>query len=327
MKTSVIIPYYNPSGDQELNNLLVRAIRSASDNLESVCDHEILVVNDGSPSAPVLDSVHDISAVRYIYRSHGMLGAARNTGILNATGSIITFLDADDCFFPGALAPCIRKMEESGADLLGFGIERIMAGKTIPAFSSNAPVFDAPVTGEEYMRTHNLFGSSCRYLISSKFIESNGLRFMENAFIEDEEFTTRMMFLSQRYIDTRFPVYAYCIRKGSIITDLSSTKTNAKSADTIKALSSLVNFRAQHQSEPHQGLDRKINWLALDHLRRTLRRKDWKDAIPVQTKALKSLGLFPLPSRDRSFKFRLFSRLSGCKAGLYLLHFAEKKLL
>lgn len=322
MTISVIIPYYNPDCNSETDRLLIRAARSVIDNLAGVCDYEIVIVNDGSPSDPCVDLLPEI---KYIRREHGMLGAARNTGIDNATGNIIAFLDADDCYYPDSLAPCLKVMQETGTDLLGFGMKRIIVtdGEPVLKPSSERPAFSKPVTGNRYMCTHNLPGSACRYLISSALIRNNNLRFMENAFIEDEEFTPRMMHFSKKYTETVKPVYAYCIRSGSIITDVSQQMVETKSADTVKALSSLVRFREEHVSEPHDGLDRKISYLAMDHIRRTLRRRDWRNAINEQTGILGSMGLFPLKCKDGSVGFKLYSLFSRYRAGLSLLHLAE----
>lgn len=320
MKVSVIVPYYNPDSSPLLEQLLTRAVQSASDNLTDI-PHEIIIVNDGSPSDPAIPS-HP--AVRYIRKEHGMLGSARNTGICNATGNVVCFLDADDFYYPQSLAICLKAMEQTQADLLGFGMVRTAgtgAGNT-PA--SREPVFIGPMTGNDYMRRNNLPGSSCRYLISMSLIRDYNLRFMENAFIEDEEFTPRLMHFSKRYVETTFPVYAYCIRQGSIITSDSQALVQAKSDDTLKALSNLLAFKEQHLSEPHDGLDRKISFLAMDFLRLTLRRNDWKETIRPAKDSLRAIGLYPLNCSGYPLKYSLFSLLSRSMAGLRLLHLIEK---
>ena len=321
MTISVIIPYYNPDANRQTDELLIRAILSARDNLEGVTDYEIIVVNDGSPSDPALPADDHI---RYITRPHGMLGAARNTGMDNATGLFISFLDADDLYLPGTLAPCIKAISESGADLLGFGIKRINQDRCNPETPAGTPRFQTPVKGDEYMRTHNLPGSACRYLIRASLLSEHKLRFMENAYIEDEEFTPRLMYHSQSYIETSYPVYAYCIRGGSIITSSSDRMIQARSADTIKALDHLLSFSSTLGSAPHPGLDRKISYLAMDHIRRTLRRKDWRTSSRDQISTLQSMGLFPLRCKESSPGFKLYSLLSRCDAGRLLLRLADK---
>ena len=322
MKISVIIPYYNPDNDLPTEDLLIRAVRSALDNLKGICEHEVLIVNDGSPYDPDLDTLSD-PAIKYIRRPHGMLGAARNTGIENATGDVISFLDADDYYYPHSLAPCIEAMSHFDADLLGFGFRTTRSDRDIERLSAGRPVFTKPITGNEFMRRNNLPGSACKYLIRLSLIRNNGLRFKENAYIEDEEFTPRLFFYSWRYVDTTFPVYAYYVHPGSIITSASAQKTEQKSNYTILALESLLQFREEHIHEPHEGLDRKIHTLAIDHIRRTLRRDDWRDSLQLQFNKLRALELYPFHVQGLPFKFWIFASLSGTRPGQSILHVIE----
>ena len=317
MKLSVIIPYWNPNGNAQTDALLMRAVRSAQDSHP----FEIIVVNDGSPSDPDLTSFPE---VRYLRREHGMLGATRNTGIEAATGDVLAFLDADDYYYPGTLQPCLEAMEASGADLLGFGHSITPNADSIDTVGiCCGPSFSTPVTGDEFMRTNNLFGSACQYLISRKLIDAGALRFKEGVYIEDEEFTPRLLFLSKKFIRTDYPVYAYYLHSGTIITTTTQEMTDLKAKHTIGAIESLLSFRNDHSSEPHKGLDRKIRTLAIDHLRRTLRRTDWRAALPAQTQELTRLGLYPLETVGLPFKFRLFGLLYRCRLGRYLLHLIE----
>ena len=317
MKLSVIIPYWNPDGNARTDALLLRAVQSALDNRP----YEIIVVNDGSPADPDLNS---IPGVRYLRREHGMLGATRNTGIDAASGDVIAFLDADDYYYPGTLSPCLEAMEQADADLLGFGFTITRNAAGIDSIKTCCgPHFTEPVTGDQFMRSNNLFGSACLYLISRKLIDDNGLRFKENVFIEDEEFTPRLLFFSRKFIRTDYPVYAYYVHAGTIITTQTHEMTDLKARHMISAIESLLSFREDHSSEPHQGLDRKIRTLAVDHLRRTLRRTDWRSALPVQIESLRQAGLYPVDTAGLPLKFKLFGRFSRCRSGRFILHVIE----
>jgi len=316
MKLSVIIPYWNPDSNAKTHALLLRAVRSAQD-----CHpYEIIVVNDGSPSDPDLSS---FPKARYIRRSHGMLGATRNSGIEAATGDVIAFLDADDYYYPGTMKPCMEAMEKSGADLLGFGFKVTGNDTGIDIPKPFGSTFSEPESGESFMRRHNLFGSACQYLISRKLIDDNNLRFRENVYIEDEEFTPRLLFFSQRLVRTSSPVYAYYVHPGTIITSKSQEMVDLKASHMTGAIGSLIKFRDAHIDEPHQGLDRKIRTLAIDHLRRTLRRNDWRSALPVQTESLRLLGLYPIDTLGLPFRFRLFGFLIRSRLGRFVLHIIE----
>ena len=88
VNVSVIIPTYNRK------NLLKRALHSVSN--QTFVPKEIIVVDDGSSDGTkdwVLERFPD---VRYIYQDNSGVSSARNSGIKEAIGSWIAFLDSDD---------------------------------------------------------------------------------------------------------------------------------------------------------------------------------------------------------------------------------------
>jgi len=86
---SVVICTYNRSAQ------LDGALRSVL--AQDTCDYELLVVDDGSSddTADVV-AAFDSPHVRYVRRPNGGLSAARNTGIAEARGEFVIFLDDDD---------------------------------------------------------------------------------------------------------------------------------------------------------------------------------------------------------------------------------------
>ena len=93
---SVIIPLYNK--EQIIRKTLQSVLTQDYD------DFEVIVVNDGSTDNSVekVKSIGD-TCVRLIEQENGGPSKARNTGVKNAKGEWIVFLDADDEFLPGAL--------------------------------------------------------------------------------------------------------------------------------------------------------------------------------------------------------------------------------
>ena len=95
VNVSVIIPTYNRK------NLLKRALHSVSN--QTFVPKEIIVVDDGSSDGTkdwVLERFPD---VRYIYQDNSGVSSARNSGIKEAIGSWIAFLDSDDEWMPNKL--------------------------------------------------------------------------------------------------------------------------------------------------------------------------------------------------------------------------------
>lgn len=320
---SVIIPYYNPNSDTEIDRLLVRAVGSAVRELDGHTDFEVIVVNDGSPQAPSMSADCGDARIRFFERRHGRLGAARNTGIEHSKGDILTFLDADDFYLEGTLWPCIEAMRSFNADLLGFGFKVSHTWDGTERIKQPAPSFSAPVSGNDWMCRNNLFGSSCMYLIDRKLIADNGLRFLENLFIEDEEFTPRLVFSSRRYVHTSFKVYGYYRRNCSIITTMTEAAVREREVNTLIAITRLVEYRNGVLHESTDGLDRKIGTLAIDCIRRALQSREWRKRAAAAIAGLKDIGLYPVPTSSLPFGLRLYAGLSKCSPGRSLLHLLE----
>jgi glycosyltransferase involved in cell wall biosynthesis len=82
---------------------LLAAVRSALD--QRGCDHELIVVDDGSsqPVTGVLEEVRD-PRLGHLRVEHGGESRARNAGLLAARGRVIRFVDADDVIHPDSTA-------------------------------------------------------------------------------------------------------------------------------------------------------------------------------------------------------------------------------
>lgn len=95
MRYSVIIPVFNKA------NTICESIDSILNQKSK--NYEIIVVNDGST-----DNLHDVlekykNIIRIIDQKNGGVSVARNTGIKNANGDYICFLDADDLWLDNHL--------------------------------------------------------------------------------------------------------------------------------------------------------------------------------------------------------------------------------
>lgn len=111
---SIVIPVYN---GQET---LVRCLNSLSDIRSEV--KEVVVVDDGSsdktPEIATFFVNETGGKVKYIRLSSNQGSArARNAGIMNSSGELLVFLDADDEIIPGELRESLRDFDED-ADLL-----------------------------------------------------------------------------------------------------------------------------------------------------------------------------------------------------------------
>ena len=102
---SVVIPAYRCA------QYIVQGIESVLN--QSFANHEILVVNDGSPDTAELEAALAAYAgrIRYFKQSTKGPSGARNTGIRNAFGEYVAFLDGDDYWTPDHLAKNVAILE------------------------------------------------------------------------------------------------------------------------------------------------------------------------------------------------------------------------
>ena len=110
-KVSVIIPTYKRS------NVLPRAINSVLN--QTYKNIEVIVVDDNNPRTKyrkdtemIMEKYRNDKRVRYIKHDRNKNGsAARNTGIANAHGEYIAFLDDDDEYLPRKIEVSVKRLE------------------------------------------------------------------------------------------------------------------------------------------------------------------------------------------------------------------------
>lgn len=141
MKVSIIIPSYN----QE--EYLREAIESAISQTEQC---EVIVIDDGSTDNSLRIAKEYEPEVKVIKQVNKGLSAARNTGIMNATGEWIFPLDADDFIAENCIEMLLRLAGETDADIVGPSIE---------IFGQNSgKVILSPNPGIELFRLGNHLG-------------------------------------------------------------------------------------------------------------------------------------------------------------------------
>lgn len=111
-KISVVIPAYNTS------EFICETLDSVTG--QKFRDHEIIVVNDGSPDTDEFERTIRTRRedIVYIKQPNAGAGVARNTAIREARGEIIAFLDGDDVWLPDFLATQLVFLERHKYDMV-----------------------------------------------------------------------------------------------------------------------------------------------------------------------------------------------------------------
>ena len=111
---SVIIPFYNV-GEALFSKCIDSILK------QTFRDFELLIIDDGSSDefAGILDRTEKLDQrIRVIHRPNGGVSSARNLGVELATGSFITFIDADDIVHPGFLSESYAIITKEEADMV-----------------------------------------------------------------------------------------------------------------------------------------------------------------------------------------------------------------
>ncbi len=103
---SVVIPMYNAAP------YLRACIESVLK--QTYKDIEIIAVDDGSPDecADIIET-YDDSRIRLVRQANRGLAGARNTGIRNARGRYVAFLDSDDIWHPNKLEQHVGHLDSN----------------------------------------------------------------------------------------------------------------------------------------------------------------------------------------------------------------------
>lgn len=320
MLLSFIIPHYNLPRE-----LLQRCICSIVAQKLSPSDYEIIIVDDGSEEAPrwVTDSFPGIH-MKLIEAEHGGPGAARNSGLDEAQGEYIQFVDADDSIVPEAFDRCTEILTAEQPDILQ---HRYRICTTQEQMQQKADCTNKPQTygsGAEYVACNNLSGSPCTYIFKRETAERFNIRFAEKVMHEDEDFNIRIYHYGKKLIVCDYAAYNYWQRSNSITTSKDKRHEEKRIKDLIAMLERTVTFRTSVQEgcTPTElgALNRKMAMLTVDTLLNLL--YDGKSSKGIEDccrQTLATLGLYPLPTAHYSLKYTIFRTLANSSMGIRIL--------
>ena len=124
---SVIVPLHNKA------NYIENTIKSILQ--QSFTDFELLIINDGSTDASEQKVIaFEDNRIKYFSKANGGASSARNYGIERALSNYITFMDADDYWYPHFLSDMFETIEQfSGQKVFAAAFEIETATSRFPA--------------------------------------------------------------------------------------------------------------------------------------------------------------------------------------------------
>ena len=214
-KISIIVPIYN------VENYLSYALDSILN--QTYKNLEVLLIDDGSTdsSSKIAEEyVKRDSRFILIHQKNQGLSGARNTGLNNATGKYIMFLDSDDFFDSNSCQSLYDCIEQTNADYVIGNYTNTNEDGTKwqnPVFNKEKfKSFKLSIT--DYTNSFYIMNSGVWNKIFRKaFIDKLGVRFVEKLPAEDAIFSTYCFIHSKNVYYTPDNVYNYRLRDSNSI--------------------------------------------------------------------------------------------------------------
>lgn len=238
---SVIIPAYNV--EEYIRECLDSVVNQTFEDIEIIC------VNDGSTDSS-LDILNEYAAndsrITVITQENKGLSGARNTGLRNASGEYVYFIDSDDYLELDALARLYGLAQENDLDLILF--------KLINFDDDTKETFHTRYYDMDYLEefagkvfSHTEIPDYIYKIpvsIPGKFFKADLIRdmeFIEGIIFEDNMFFIESLFKAERIYFCNEYLYCRRVRQDSI------TTSNRNFTDFIKVSNLLIDITKKYE--------------------------------------------------------------------------------
>ena len=261
MKLSIIVPVYNVA------DYLAKCLDSLIAKDLSQDEYEIIVVNDGSTdnSGEIAKQYSEkFPNIVLINQENQGLSGARNTGIENARGEYVQFVDSDDYLEENVLGGLLKQIEGDKLEVLRFKYQNVRINsegkyEIFQPYKQSNFLFDdyssETINGIDFLNQR--FGTACyavMFIIKREILEN--CKFKSGIYFEDTEWTPRMLMKAKRVASTDTIVYNYLMREGSITKAINKDKQRKVLEDKIKLVDSLLEH--QQNLEDKSWFERMI---------------------------------------------------------------------
>ena len=212
---SVIVTVYN------IREYLPKAV----DSILSSTYHnlEVLLIDDGSTDGSERicnEYTKKDGRVRVVHQKNGGAYSARNTGLLEAKGDYLTFVDGDDWIEPQMYETLLAAMMEQDADLAVCRYRKIYENRRVDLSTPMAAVFEGQELLAKYLEEDEawLIQTAVWNKLWKRSL-SDGLRFPKSLY-EDMYFTIRLLAKSKRSVYLDWAMYNYVCSRTTSTTNI-----------------------------------------------------------------------------------------------------------
>ncbi|MFL0492462.1 MULTISPECIES: glycosyltransferase family 2 protein [unclassified Bacillus (in: firmicutes)] len=199
---SVIIPLYN--AEKYIEETMESILNQTYKNIE------IVVVDDGSKdhSASIVKNIEKKypEQIKYILQENQGVSVARNTGIENASGEYISFLDSDDLWHPTKIEKQMESMHKNNMNACYCGYMNFYeeTGEKV----ENTTNFVKGNMTKDFL-THQVFAQTSTWIFKKSIVMDHNIRFTPGcSWGEDLEFLFKLMSVTNVcYVDEYLTYY------------------------------------------------------------------------------------------------------------------------
>lgn len=317
IRLSIIVPVYN------VEEYLPKCLNSLLDQDLPPDEYEILIIDDESPdgSRAIAEGFEENHKnIRVISQENLGLGGARNTGINQARGHYLMFVDSDDYIEPNILRELVNIAENRNLDILRFGHIEEKEGEPLNVNQIQKDLkITQTYTGEEFIESR--MKAACYawvLLISADLFREHELYFMHHRYYEDTEWFPRVLLKVKRVADCNRLVYHYVQRKGSITKAVDVEKQRKIVEDKMLLITHLQNLQKQVESRgAKEWFDMMISHLVISIV--SYAAANVPGLLPSLKLQLKNKeNLFPLRTKKCSSGLRRNIQLANFNFPLYI---------
>lgn len=233
-KFSIVVPMYN------VEEYIEKCVSSILN--QTFTDFELIIVDDGATdnSAKKAQKFVDENPekIKLIHQENKGLGGARNTGLENATGEYIWFIDSDDSIKENALEEINAFIDKNQVEIVVFDYcttdenDRIL--ETVSCYDKANEVFSLESSPDMLFMTNSAWNK----VYKCSLFEKTKVKFPDREWFEDLSTVIKLYPFADRvgYINQCF--YCYFQRSGSIM----YSKNIERNIEIISAVDSLIRF-------------------------------------------------------------------------------------
>lgn len=219
---SIIIPVYNV---EKYLDVCVESVLC-----QSFSDFEVLLIDDGSTdtSGVICDTwAAKDTRIRVIHQENQGLSGARNTGIREASGDYLMFLDSDDWWAtPKVLEKIALRINQTDVDVLSLNYVKVWDNGNKMVYFPDELHGRLPERCDLSTLTTNHLWIACAWnkVVHHKLFQQHNLFFIPGIVSEDIDWCVRLALCAEHFSYLGNPVICYRIRTGSLSRTVSCSR-------------------------------------------------------------------------------------------------------